>query len=94
MKPSSEKPDSQGKQVEMNFSSFVVSLATQALMLLGEIDPPEGVELKVDRNAAKQTIDILNMIEQKTKGNLEKEEASLLQEIIHNLRITYLRKGT
>ena len=76
---------------EINFSSFVISLATQALMQLGHVAAPEGVEIAVDREAAKQTIDILIMLESKTKGNLAPDEAKLLEEILHNLRLSYVK---
>lgn len=77
---------------EINFSSFVMSLATQALMQLGEIPPPPGVSLHVDVGAAQQSIDILTMLEQKTKGNLDQAEAQLLEEILHQLRVSFLRR--
>ncbi len=89
--PSDSGP-SEGQQAEkINFSSFVMSLATQALIQLGEMPPPEGFEISPDRNAARQTIDILSLLEEKTKGNLEPEEAHLLKEILHTLRISYVR---
>lgn len=76
---------------EVNFSSFVISLATQALMQLGHVSPPEGVQVPVDKTAAKQTIDILALLDEKTKGNLDEEEARLLNEILHNLRLSYVK---
>lgn len=76
---------------EINFSSFVISLATQALMQLGQIKPPSGIEISVDRVAAKQTIDILNMLECKTKGNLDQDEQQLLDEVLHNLRLSFVK---
>ena len=81
----------ESEKTEVNFSSFVISLATQALMQLGQISPPPGVEMPIDRTAAKQTIDILSMIEQKTKGNLDEDESRLLEEILHNLRLGYVK---
>lgn len=75
----------------LTFSSFLISLATQALMQLGEIKAPDGVELPVDREAAKQTIDIISMLKQKTAGNLNPDELRLIEEILHNLRMSYVR---
>lgn len=77
----------------ITFASFVMSLATQALMLLGEIKAPNGAEIPVDPEAAKQTIDILDMIEKKTRGNLDAEEKHLIEEILHSLRMSYVRRG-
>ncbi len=76
---------------EMNFSSFVMSLATQALMQLGEIEPPPGINVEIDKTSARQSIDILGMLQQKTKGNLVKEEEHLLEQILHNLRLSYVK---
>lgn len=77
----------------LSFSSFVVSLATQALMMLGEIKPPEGMPIMVDRHAAKNTIDVLALMQEKTKGNLDADEERLLHEVLHNVRMVFLRKS-
>jgi len=84
--PQEEKP-----LPPINFSSFVISLATQALMQLGQVKPPAGVDINVDRAAAKQTIDLLSMLEEKTKGNLDEEEVRLLSEVLHNLRLSFVK---
>jgi hypothetical protein len=76
---------------EINFSSFVISLATQALMQLGEIQPPDGMPIAVDRDGARQTIDILSVIDYKTRGNLTEEEAKLMEEVLHRLRLSYVK---
>ena len=86
-----DAPEYQADPGEMNFSSFVMSLATQALMQLGEIKPPPGMNIEIDKGAARQSIDILGMIEVKTKNNLDKEEAHLLEQILHNLRLSYVK---
>ena len=78
---------------EIDFNSFIISLGTQALMQLGVIKPPEGIDMPVDKAAAHQTIDILQMLEEKTKGNLEPGEAQLLEEILHNCRMSFVRAG-
>ena len=87
-----EADDSEAGEEEdgISFTSFVVSLATQALMQIGAIPGPDGTRLTPDRHAAKQTIDIMNMITAKTKGNLTREEESLLEEINHRLRMAFL----
>jgi len=76
---------------EIDLSSFVMSLATQALMQLGEMKPPEGVQVEVNKAQAKQTIDILIMIQEKTRGNLDANEEKFLEEILHQLRISFVR---
>lgn len=75
---------------EINFSSFVMSLATQALMQLGDMPAPEGMDIPVDRVAAKQTIDILAMLQEKSVGNLDDNEKRLIEEVLHNLRMSYV----
>jgi len=87
MKPSNIPP----QEEEIEFSSFVMSLATQALVQLGEMEPPPGMELPVDREAARQSIEILGMIQRKTLGNVTAVEAKLLEDILHNLRVGYIR---
>src|SRR5262245_39872159 len=64
----------QGPLPEINFSTFVISLSTQALMYLGEITNPVSGKVDVDVPAAKQTIDILGMLKEKTGGNLSPSE--------------------
>lgn len=76
---------------DFNFSSFVISLATQALMQLGAMEAPAGVNIEVDHHAAKQTIDIISMLKEKTKGNLDSQEENLIEDILHELRMGYVR---
>lgn len=77
--------------VPITFASFALSLATQALMQLGHIEPPPGVSVTVDKAAARQSIDILTMLKEKTEGNLDKEEFAMLDELLHTLRMAFLR---
>ncbi|MCB0340348.1 MAG: DUF1844 domain-containing protein [Bdellovibrionales bacterium] len=85
------KSESEVDQPKVDFSSFIMSFATQALMQLGEIAPPEGMDIKKDIQGAHATIDLLDMIKEKTKGNLEEFEDNLLKEILHNLHIAFVR---
>ncbi len=77
---------------EINFSSFIMSLATQALMQLGQVKPPPGVDLAVDHAAARQTIDIIGMLGEKTKGNLDKDEQQLVDDILNSLRFQFVQR--
>jgi hypothetical protein len=76
---------------ELNFASFIYSLSTSALVHLGEI--PEPITEKMDKNLplAKQTIDILGIIQEKTKGNLTQEEETLLNNFLYDLRMRYVK---
>lgn len=81
----------EAEEAPINFGSFIMSLATQTLMQLGVMQPPPGLDIKIDREAARQTIDILAMLQQKTKGNLEPSEVSMMEEMLHSLRMAYVR---
>jgi hypothetical protein len=76
---------------EVTFSTFVYSLSTSALVHLGEI--PEPLTEKMDKNLplAKQTIDILGILQEKTKGNLTQEEENLLTSFLYDLRMRYVK---
>jgi len=76
------------------FSSFIMSLATQVLVQLGQMPAPSGMEIPVDRESARQTIDILSMLQRRTKGNLSQEESRFLEEVLHSLRISFLNTKT
>ena len=78
---------------EVNFSSFVMSLATQAMVQIGQMAPPPGMDIPVDVESGNGTIDILAMIQQKTRGNLSKEEAKFLEDVLHTLRVSYVKRA-
>jgi uncharacterized protein DUF1844 len=75
---------------EINFSTFVISLSTQALMHLGEIGNPISGKVETDVPIAKQMIDILAMLKNKTRGNLDPNEDRLMQDILFDLRMKYV----
>ena len=75
---------------EMSFSSFVMGLTTQALMHLGEIPDPSHERINRDLPAAKQMIDLLGILREKTKGNLDAAEEQLLGNMLYDLRIRYV----
>jgi hypothetical protein len=78
---------------EVDFSSFIFSLSTSALMHLGELPDPVTQNREKDLPLAKQTIDILGMLREKTKGNLGPEESNLLETILADLRWRYIREA-
>jgi hypothetical protein len=75
---------------EINFSTFVISLSTQALMHLGEIANPLSGNEERDVSLAKQMIDIVGMLQEKTRGNLTGGEAKLIEDILFDLRMKYV----
>ena len=77
-----------------SFLSFVYSLGTSALMLLGEGPGQEGSGPSQNLGHAQEIIDVLTILETKTKGNLTQEEETLLQEMLYTLRIKYVEKAS
>ncbi len=74
---------------EMTFSTFVISLMTQALMHLGEM-VEEGHQPARDLPAAKQMIDLLGILREKTTGNLDANEEQLLGQMLYDLRMRFV----
>lgn len=85
-----EGREQQGTQVD--FPSFIVSLATQALVMMGEIVDPETNRHVFSKEAAQQTIEIIAMLERKTQGNLTEDEQRLVSEVLASLRLAFVRK--
>ncbi len=77
---------------EIDFPAFILSLSSSALLHLGLIENP--VSRKSERNLplAKQTIDIIAMLRDKTKGNLSPEESGLVDDLITDLRLKYVNE--
>ncbi|MDP8222454.1 MAG: DUF1844 domain-containing protein [Candidatus Lernaella stagnicola] len=74
----------------IDFTSFVFSLSTSTMIYLGVLPETEGVESKVDLAMAKQHIDILGMLQERTKGNLTQEEADFLERSLYDLRLRFV----
>jgi len=76
---------------EVTFANLIFSLSSSALYHLGEIkDPVTGKQTK-DLTLAKHSIDTLKMLQEKTKGNLDGDEAELIENILHDLRLRYVK---
>jgi hypothetical protein len=72
----------------LDFSTFLISLGTSAMIQLGDApDPTSGGMLKPDPEGARQTIDLLGLLEEKTRGNLDPTEAELLANLLSDLRL-------
>ncbi len=84
--------DNQAKQEGMPFSAFVLSLSTMALAALGQCDDPQLADMPKDPLIARNNIDILIMLRDKTKGNLTEDEDKLLNSLIYDLQMRYLRE--
>ncbi len=77
----------------LNFSSFVVGLATQALTFLGAVPDRQSGKVEKNLREASAIIDILSMMADKTKGNLAEDEDRLLQEMIYDLQMRFVAES-
>ncbi|MFL5308751.1 MAG: DUF1844 domain-containing protein [Polyangia bacterium] len=73
-----------------DFHTFILSLGSSALLHLGELEDPEAGAARPDLAMAKHTIDILSMLEEKTKGNLTPAEEKLMESLLFDLRLRYV----
>jgi Domain of unknown function (DUF1844) len=78
---------------EMNFATFMVSLSTQALVHLGEMPDPQSGQFAADLMAAEQLIDLIAMLQDKTRGNLDEGETQLVQSVLFELRMKYVERA-
>ena len=77
---------------EIDFASFIFSLSTSALLHLGEVPDPITQNREKNLPLAKQTIDILGMLKDKTRGNLTAEEEKMMETLLTDLRWRYVRE--
>lgn len=75
---------------EISFSTFVIGLSTQALMHLGEIPNPLSEKVESALPVAKQMIDIIAILREKTRGNLDQGEQKLMDDVLYDLRMRYV----
>ena len=83
-------PGEEGALPSIDFATFVVSLSHSALLHLGEAPHPETNTVETNLPLAKQTIDLLGLLEEKTKGNLTGDEERLLTQVLFDLRMRFL----
>ncbi len=88
--PGSSESQSFTPLPEINFSTFILSLSTSALMHLGELPNPETNQVDKNLSLAKQTIDLIDMLKQKTEGNLEEDETQLITNLLYDLKLKYV----
>lgn len=74
----------------ITFSSFVFSLGTSALMLMGEKVDPNQPDMPTNPAQAKEIVDILSLLEEKTRGNLSEDEQTVLRDMLYALRMKYV----
>ena len=76
---------------DLSFTAFVVSLASSAAIHFGDLpDPNTGERAEVSLEGAAQMIDILALLEEKTRGNLTLEERQVLEQVLYELRLRFI----
>lgn len=78
---------------KVNFATFVFSLNSSALVHLGVIEDPSTGQKARNLPLAKQTIDIIGMLEEKTRGNLTTDEEKMVRNMLYDLRILYVKES-
>lgn len=76
---------------ELDFVTFILSLHNSAACLLGHAPYPDTGQCAANLPMAKQTIDIIGMLQEKTKGNLSGEEERIVSEVLYDLRMAYVQ---
>lgn len=87
-----EEPEAETQLPEINFLTFVMSLNASALVNLGMVEDPVSKTKVKNLPLAKQTIDMLGMLQEKTRGNLTADEENLLKHILYELRMIYIKE--
>ena len=85
--PDRDSPMSLGP---IDFATHVLSLASSAMIALGKMPAPDGEPMAIDLESARHLIDVLGMLEHKTRGNLDESETKLLQSLIYDLRVAFV----
>jgi len=77
----------------LNFSMFILSLTTSALVCLGELPDPITKEKVINLPLAQQTISIIEILKEKTTGNLSEDEENLIGTVLYDLRMKYVQSA-
>ena len=89
--PAADQPDDAAVSLgPVDFATHILSLASSALVAMGKMPAPGGEALAKDLEMAKHLIDVLGMLEAKTKGNLDESEQKLLQSLLYDLRVAFV----
>ena len=89
---SESKAQQSGAMPEVTFSTFILSLASSALVNLGEVPDPANGQKVENQTLARHSIDVLNMLHDKTKGNLDEQEKQMFESVLYELRMKYVVK--
>lgn len=78
----------------LDFSTFILSLSSSVLMNLGVVENPMTKKREKEPAVAKQTIDLIALLKEKTRGNLTENEAKLLEDVLHELKLWYVKTAS
>ena len=91
----SAAPEAPAELPGIDFSTFMMSLSTSAFYHMGMVtDPETGEPPETNLPLARQTIDVLDMLSEKTRGNLDTDEAHLLESLLYELRMRFVEAST
>ncbi len=92
-RPEDASPRQEAPLPEINFSAFIISLSSSAFINLGDIpDPSTGKTVK-NLPLAKQTIDLMGLLREKTRNNLAEDEEKLFDHLLYELRMRYIKEA-
>ena len=84
--------EKENESFQIDFSTFIMSLTSSAFYHLGDMPDPSTGKKEVNLPAVQQTIDMLIMLREKTKGNLKEDEEKLVEQLIYELQVKYVSK--
>ena len=91
-KPTDSSEEKETEPFQVDFSTFIMSLTSSAFYHLGDMPDPSTGKKEVNLPAVQQTIDMLIMLREKTKGNLKEDEKKLLEQLVYELQVKYVSK--
>jgi len=86
-------PENKTMMPEVTFSTFVLSLASSALVHLGEVPHPDTGKTERNEALASNAIDLLTMLDDKTRNGLTPEEAKLMRDVLYELRMKFVARS-
>ena len=94
--PEGAKTEKAGEKAlpPLDFSTFILSLSTSALMNMGLVENPVTKQTEKEMPVAKQTIELIALIKEKTEGNLTEDETKLIDGVLHELRLWYVKAAS
>jgi len=86
-----QEPKGRSSLPEVTFPTFIFSLVSSVMLHLGQVPDPTSGETRKDLELAKHTIDIIAMLKEKTQGNLSDEEQKMIDHVLYDLRMSYVK---